>query len=388
MTEQPELVSATRIDDGLAIELVWKGGLRSRFHAIWLRDNALDEKTRSGSNGQRKITLANIPLDTSIDTVQILGEQVSVRFLPEDHTVCFPQIWLWSHQYDRHKPEITGRMPAEAQHWRSDFSLGDITAGYCDCRDNVTKLMQWLSHVRHFGIALLQGGPVQPAALLSVVEWFGFVRYTNYGELFDVRTTIDPDNLAYTNLGLQPHTDNPYRDPVPTLQLLYCLENSAYGGASLVVDGFQAAQKLRDEDPEGFACLTRYCARFEYHGTGGVQLYSRKPIIELTPDGELQTIRFNNRSAGPIIDVPYKQMALYYDAYRRFASIIDDPAMQLTFKLEPGECFIVDNTRMLHGRTGYEASNGSRWLQGCYADMDGLLSTLAVLKKNAAGIAI
>ena len=49
------------------------------------------------------------------------------------------------------------------------------------------------------------------------------------------------------------------------------------------------------------------------------------------------------------------------------------------FKLAPGEGFIVDNTRVLHGRNAYSGA-GTRWLQGCYADKDGLLSTLAVLE--------
>ena len=71
-------------------------------------------------------------------------------------------------------------------------------------------------------------------------------------------------------------------------------------------------------------------------------------------------------------------MQAYYDAYRRFGQIIDDPDMAVSFKLAPGEAFIVDNTRVLHGRKGYEGS-GNRWLQGCYADKDGLLSTLAAL---------
>ncbi|MDX1402138.1 MAG: TauD/TfdA family dioxygenase, partial [Kiloniellales bacterium] len=64
---------------------------------------------------------------------------------------------------------------------------------------------------------------------------------------------------------------------------------------------------------------------------------------------------------------------------------IDDPALAVGFKLEPGECFIVDNTRVLHGRRGYSATGGTRWLQGCYADKDGLLSTLNVLKARLAG---
>jgi gamma-butyrobetaine dioxygenase len=71
----------------------------------------------------------------------------------------------------------------------------------------------------------------------------------------------------------------------------------------------------------------------------------------------------------------------YYAAYRRFAEIIDDPSMAVRFKLSPGECFIVDNTRVLHARTGY-ASTGTRWLQGCYPDKDGLLSTLATIESG------
>jgi len=64
----------------------------------------------------------------------------------------------------------------------------------------------------------------------------------------------------------------------------------------------------------------------------------------------------------------------YYAAYRRFSEIINDAAMEVSFKLSPGEAFIVDNTRVLHARKGYSGT-GTRWLQGCYADKDGLRST-------------
>ena len=51
-----------------------------------------------------------------------------------------------------------------------------------------------------------------------MVAAFGYVRETNYAMVFEVRVEADPTNLAYTGLGLQAHTDNPYRDPAPTLQ--------------------------------------------------------------------------------------------------------------------------------------------------------------------------
>ena len=73
----------------------------------------------------------------------------------------------------------------------------------------------------------------------------------------------------------------------------------------------------------------------------------------------------------------------WYAAYRAFARMIEDPAWQVRFKLEPGDLFVVDNRRVLHGRTAF-AGTGQRHLQGCYADMDGLRSRLAVLERASA----
>ena len=353
-------------------------GQRHRFHAIWLRDNALDPETRSPGNGQRLIALSDVPADTRITEADISDRNVSITFSPELKTVAFPLTWLLEHAYD-HAGAGPGLLPVDATPW--DATLPVPSFEFSAAAESPLVRRNWLSAVRQYGFAHMTGGPAEAGALFEVIDLFGFVRETNYGRHFEVRTEVNPSNLAYTSLGLQAHTDNPYRDPVPTLQLIYCLENSADGGDSIVVDGFAAAIQLRDEDEDGFALLSGFPARFEYRGSDGVVLRSRRPMIELSPDGQLQTIRFNNRSAAPVVDVPFVKMDAYYRAYRRFGEIIDDPALGLTFKLAPGECFIVDNTRVMHARKGY-AGAGSRWLQGCYADKDGLLSTLAALEEQ------
>jgi gamma-butyrobetaine dioxygenase len=43
---------------------------------------------------------------------------------------------------------------------------------------------------------------------------------------------------------------------------------------------------------------------------------------------------------------------------------------------------IFDNTRILHARTAFEGGSGARHLQGCYADLDGLASAVAVLERH------
>ncbi len=374
------MLSDTQIlDAGQAIALTWDDGTTARFHTIWLRDNALDEATRAAGNGQRLITLGDIPAGTNLSDAMVAGDAVSVTFAPEDKTVSFPLSWLEANSYDRRDGRAAGWLADGVQTFDSHLSPDTVSASFEEISLNQSALRDWLGHVAHYGFARLTGGPTNSGSLLKIVDLFGYVRETNYGKWFEVRTEVNPTNLAFTGLGLQAHTDNPYRDPVPTVQILYCLENSAEGGETMVVDGFACARRLRDESPRGFDLLSRYCARFEYAGEDGVCQRSRRPMIELAPEGELIGVRFNNRSAAAITDVPYEDMADYYAAYRRLGEIIDDPVMEVSFRLEPGECFIVDNTRVLHARTAF-SSSGSRWLQGCYADKDGLLSTLAALE--------
>ena len=373
------MYTADLSENGQIVELSSTNGRLARFHAIWLRDNAWDETTRAPGNGQRLITVSDIPNDTRIEAANVSGTTLTLEFQPEGKTIDYDINWLLSHSYDQPDAKPSGWTSSVIETWNSDLMEAIPVGDFNQVHANPTALRDWLYQIRKYGFGKLNGGPIEEKALLKVAALFGYVRETNYGPFFEVRTEVNPTNLAYTGLGLQAHTDNPYRDPVPTLQILYCLENSATGGENMVVDGFRAAERLRDENPAWFDVLAKYCANFEYAGEAGVCLRSRRPMIELAPDGELIGVRFNNRSTAAITDVPFEDMQTYYDAYRRLGEIIDDPEMEVTFKLSPGESFIVDNTRILHARKGYSGA-GSRWLQGCYADKDGLLSTLASLE--------
>jgi gamma-butyrobetaine hydroxylase len=355
----------------------------TRFHAIWLRDNALDETTRSSGNGQRLIALRDIDSSTHVSHAQLKDNCLQITFMPENKTIDYSVGWLITHAYDQpDKPNKTtkGWHDSAQTLWDNSLTSNLPQAQFDDVAEFPEALQGWLSHIARLGFAKLNAGPVQAGALTQVVDLFGHLRETNYGRIFEVRVEQKPTNLAYTGQALQAHTDNPYRDPAPTVQVLYCLESSAPGGDNVLVDGFMAATQLQQENPHGFDLLSSYCARFEYAGEDDVCLQSKRPIIELAADGQLQSIRFNNRSAAPFTDIPFEHMAHYYAAYRRLGEIIDDPASEVGFRLNPGDCFVIDNTRILHARKAFSGA-GTRWLQGCYADMDGLLSRLAVLNK-------
>jgi gamma-butyrobetaine dioxygenase len=318
-----------------------------------------------------------LPETVTLKNAAIAGADVEIAFACFEQPSRFPAAWLRTHALD---PALRAARRRAVMLW--DASLGERIPDetYDAVTSDTAALARWLGAVDRFGFALLRGVPTVPGTVCEVVRLFGYVRETNYGRLFDVISVEQPQNLAFTALALGNHTDNPYRDPVPQLQLLHCLEAAGEGGESVVVDGFAAADRLRRETPEAFTLLTRTSVNFRYVEAGEVDLRNAAPLIELDVTGALRTVRYNNRSIGPL-DLDAETMAEFYDAYRRFARLLHDPALTVGFRLRPGDLFIVDNRRVLHGRRGF--SGGRRHLQGSYADADSLTSRLRVLEKRA-----
>tara|TARA_B100000686_G_C16704623_1_gene925533 strand:+ start:187 stop:1326 length:1140 start_codon:yes stop_codon:yes gene_type:complete len=365
------------INSGKAILLSRKNGSQIRYHSTWLRDNSNDSETRDKNNGQRLISISDIPVNTYIESASLdkKGKNITVKFLPKKKQVKFSSSWLEFHAYDKKRNNSKVWIDPDLKTWSKNSLKRIPLISYKNAKSNRKLLINWLKSLHYYGFAKITGCEKKSGTVIKIAKLFGYVRETNYGKWFNVKSKTNAVNLAYTNLGLQAHTDNPYRDPVPTIQILHCLKSSTKGGDSKVVDGFNAALRLKKESKKYFDLLTKYSSRFEFKGKKNVHLKSCFPMIALSPGKKLTAIHFNNRSIAPIRDVPYNDMLNYYKAYRKFSNIIDDPKMAVTFKLNPGDCFLVDNTRVLHARTPY-SSKGSRWLQGCYADKDGLLSTI------------
>jgi gamma-butyrobetaine dioxygenase len=356
--------------DELTIE--WSDGRRSRFAAIWLLDNRPDG--RHSPEGQRLFDVAELPEEPTIAAAALVGGDLRVEFAPGGQSADYAPDWLRRHALDA---ASRAERRARRRLWDKSLAASLPTGRYAEVAQGGRALAEWLGYVPDFGFALLTGVPTEPGMVCRVIELFGCVRETNYGRLFDVVSVENPTNLAYTGLALGNHTDNPYRDPVPQLQLLHCLEAAAEGGESIAVDGFFAAERLRREHADAFALLTRHAVPFRYVEKGRVDLRCRAPLIELDVDGELRAVRYNNRSAAPF-DLPEEIVRSYYRAYRRFGRLLHDADALVGFKLAAGDLFIADNQRVLHGRRGF--GTGRRHLQGAYSDKDGLLSKLRVLE--------
>ena len=374
-----DLIKALSIvGDELLID--WHDGMQSRLYSHWLRDHCQMPTSRNSANGQRLLSVIEIPHDTFIEKVeQDKDGNVRALFQPENHLSVFTEQWLRDNCYNLNQ-QFDDRSAVNKKLWqKSSFSGNLPRVDFDDMRKTKQGKIDALTCVRDFGFCILESVPCIEGQVLKVIAKIGFTRETNYGAIFEVRTEVNPNNLAYTNMGLGSHTDNPYRDPVPTVQLLHCLESSTEGGDSVLVDGFQAAQVLREESPKNFETLANTWINFRFSDEK-TDLHSRVPMIEVNDKNEVIKVRYNNRSIDTI-KLPFEKIRDYYQAYRHWGEIIEREDLKVTFKLTPGDLMLFDNTRVMHARTAF-SKDGKRHLQGAYTDLDGLYSLLNVLEKR------
>ena len=369
-------------------------GCMLRFPAVWLRDNCPCADCVDPGSGQKLTDITELPAGLAVSATEDRGESVVLIYAPDGHRSVFSRAWLAAHaldgdsdgdgRADRHgQADGDRRTEDDKELWLPadlDPAVGRLPeASWPRYLAEPADRARALDAVLRRGFVLLRGVPAEPGMVLEVAASFGFVRETNYGRLFDVRVEPRPGNLAYTSRRILPHTDNPYRDPVPTVQLLHCLHAADTGGETGLVDGFAAACELRATDRDTFDLIAGTPVPFGYTDQS-TELRASQPLIQLGPRGRVRGIRFNNRSTRPL-RLPYAEVTAFYAAYRRWAELLARPERRMNLRLAPGDCLIFDNTRILHARTAFSVTGG-RHLQGCYADLDGLASTLAVLARG------
>ncbi|MFT5433853.1 MAG: gamma-butyrobetaine dioxygenase [Myxococcota bacterium] len=324
-------------------------------HPFWLRDNCPCALCRHPQTNQRLITVLSLDPATIPAELSVAGDDLQVVWHPDGHKSTYSSSW-WD--------EIIAGEPGERVLWDSGLSVDDVRVQHGAPNESALVADLLFSH----GVALVRGIGSERGSVLTYAERIGYVRETNYGRLFDVEAVADPEHLAYTGVALALHTDNPYRRPVPGLQLLHCLESSAEGGETVLLDGFRAATELCAIDGPAFEVLTKLPASFRYRDSV-CDLREKVPLIRVNEDGLLHAIHFNDRSMAPL-ELSCEDITVFYAAYRAFAERIASQRLRLELRLEPGDILLFDNERVLHGRKAFSLATGRRHLQGCYADRD------------------
>lgn len=161
-----------------------------------------------------------------------------------------------------------------------------------------------------------------------------------------VRADVTNDDLSW-------HTDYGFNHPPPYLGLLV-LATAKTGGESAAASLHAAHDVLRDRHPDLLARLYR---PFAWNRQGehpeGDPICSWNPIFSVI-DGTVRT-RFNKF----LQPVGYRLLGREIDpqgmaALQALHDVLSEPEMQVEFVLEAGQVQYVNNSRVVHRRTGFE----------------------------------
>lgn len=363
------------------VRLEWGDGHVSDFHYVWLRDNCGCARCRHPQTLERIFDPFEVPGEPRPEALSLeADEALCIRWPDHAQPSRYAAVWLRAHCYSDAARAERARRPHT---WDAGLTQAIPSFDYYQVLAHDDALHAWLAVLRDTGVALVRGGPRREGAVLEAARRIARLRETNFGVVFDVISKPDPSNNAYTALALPLHTDLPNWEFPPGYQFLYCIANEAPGGDTVLLDGFRAAQVLAQRDPEAFAILTHTPISFRFLDDE-VDISHRAPVIGLDADGGLREIRYNASLIGPL-DAPAPRVEGLFRALRAFVGVLRDPALQVRLRLAPGELLVFHNRRVLHGRTAFDPTAGRRHLQGCYVDVDDLLSRIRVLERVERG---
>lgn len=360
------------------IIVVWSDGREDRFNRFWLRENTVASGIVDPATREREIDVADLPGTLAAAAVEIIeGGAIAVTWQPDMVRSEYHPGWLRAMAEHKWHPETD--VPPR-QTWDAAAMPEPPTFDGPEVLSDAAAQQAWLTALEAYGLARLRNLPVEDGVVQTVAERIGTIRPTNFGFLFRVASKPDPDSTAYTAVGLAPHTDLPTRETQPGLQLLFCKQNTATGGESLMVDGLRAAEVLALRDPGTYRALTtqRWLFSNRHRDTD----YRRcEPIIGCDSHGDPTEVRLANfLRAQP--DVPANEVEDAYQAVRRFMRLIQSPELVCRYPFAAGDLIAFDNRRILHGRDAFDPNSGARELEGCYLDRDELHSRLRVLARQ------
>ena len=202
---------------------------------------------------------------------------------------------------------------------------------------------------------------------------------SHYGGFWDFTSDLKHSDTAYTPLPLPAHTDTTYYGqsaglqlfvtppstchfpprPFPLMAQQHCLKASETGGGSLLVDGYRAAQTLRNEHPDSYTILSR--TPVPSHSAGDPNFFFQvksKPVLchDLVGTGELVQVRWNNDDRSAMNEFPADGgVDAFYLAIKRWNQILTRKESEYWFQLVPGRALSTFPIR-------HAAPSGYSWL--------------------------
>lgn len=307
------------------LDVTWDDGTTTPFPGVWLRllgphvAKNLQSTTAVKESNTPKGWLANELVIPEISYRKIEGEHLShEEFLAT-------KAWILDTLLLDDSPGI--------------FKITDLPK--VDTYTESTQVNNLLTHVlkRLFG-AVFQHS-MRPADATFKVASYYHESATRVTELPNYDTSEK----------LLPHVDHAHYDNPVRVQGLHAVQGHS---ENTFVHGFAALNTLRKEDPDLYdaLCSAPYIL-------GRVAQFYNPPLYQTAVDtavrkipgypDEVKCIRWHPHLAGYLLS-PYEEYSKARRAHCKFQAIMRRDSHQLKLQFNPGDMYVWDNFRLLHGR--------------------------------------
>ncbi|KAK3909897.1 Gamma-butyrobetaine dioxygenase [Frankliniella fusca] len=359
-----------------------------RFPFVWLRDNCQCSDCFHPDSQSRTIDLQTFDINSKPSEVKVVNDFVHINWL-DGHISNFSIKWLQEHCFQRDAQHLwlksMYRLPRKT--WTAQTFENILPRfQFCDVLRSDVSLYNWLVNLATFGVSIIENAPSDTTTIRNLAERVAFIRRTHYGEEFSVRAKPGTTNVAYLSANLQLHTDLPYYNYKPGVNLLHCLvQTESDGGSNLLTDTLAVAEWIKKVDAKSYQALTQTIVDWNDIGQeNGNHFHSihRAPVICENRSGEIERINFSQPQRDSHFNIPIEDVKPWYQAMDRFIAAVYSNDFCVTYKMKEGEILTFDNIRLLHGRKKYEdTGNSIRHVVGGYLDWDEIWSRIRVLKK-------
>lgn len=352
--------------EGRTIAVTFADGSSSAFHHQWLRMNCYCVTCGNPADGIRFTTVIDVDAEVAPTSVAVADGDLVVDW-PTGHRSVYGPDWLWHHAYDD-----AGRARRSAWRpitWRAELADDFPTVTWDDATTSDDGLMRLYTSLRDHGIVQITGLGADPQQTERLAGLIGPIHETTvYGRIYDVRAEPVAKLGAKTGMPQAPHIDDAFSYSPPGIDVFHCLVNTAVGGLSTYVDGFAIAESVRAEAPDAFALLTTLPIQQIRRHPHEIDMRFRGPLISLDEWGNPRGVRYFDRALAPL-DLPPDHIEPMYDAIREFNRRMLDPAFVVSLRVEPGNGVLIDNHRVMHGRTAFDPGAG-RHIRLCHVPRD------------------
>ncbi|KAL7945286.1 hypothetical protein V8C42DRAFT_322707 [Trichoderma barbatum] len=369
-----------------------------------LRDSCACPLCRDVSSGQKTYSSVEIPIDIGLEKVKPTKKGLEIvfsrdipRFVEESKRSDRPHVMLlpWEsvdlalkrkgvEDVTLPRPRSVLRRTGVLYWDRETIAQQVRRIDYAEfMKDDSEAFWDVIIDICRYGLVYLKNVPRDEDSIVRITTRIASIRETFYGRTFDVRAKPNAENVAYTSGFLGLHQDLLYLDPPPMIQVLHCMDNSCAGGESLFSDGERVGRLLWPfTTRHRMAPLAEDHIPYQY-GKNGHHYFSSRRVLDGNDSGFTNVFwspPFQGRYLSPVKDI-----RRWIEPARIFADLINDRAAIHEHKMEPGECVLFDNLRVLHGRNAFDtAGGGARWLRGAYIAAEDFLSRAAHIPKGVA----